>query len=516
MEEKGYIIDSTSFEFVQENVTIHDTKLETKPIGFFRDCLRRFRKNKASVAASIIIGILFLFAIFAPLATSYGKKPVANEGYYSKMLPKTKHFQWLGWDGTKTETIYGGAIDMIEGLSIENNNRNPIKKIKKTYYIDGVKYYDAKIDSYLKVGYIYIDLSAEEYVALQKYQNETGIQVMYPITANYKTNFNALDSANLWYKLKDDSELSTGEAEFDEDGNYIPNYLVSKRINNDKYDSLRIEDDTPIYDSEGNRVYYQYGVKNQTGYHVRLCYYDYYTYKYGHEPFFWFGTDQFSNDIFTCLGLGARLSFILAFAVSIINLVIGFIYGAIEGYYGGVVDLAMERISDILSAVPFIVVATLFQLHFADKVGPLPSLLFAFVTTGWIGIASGVRTQFYRFKNQEYVLAARTLGAKDSRLIWRHIFPNAMGTIITSCVLIIPGVIFSESILSYLGIVSFKTSETLTSVGTMLSNGESFLSTFPHIIAFPAAFISLLEISFNLFGNGLRDAFNPSLRGSEE
>jgi oligopeptide transport system permease protein len=175
----------------------------------------------------------------------------------------------------------------------------------------------------------------------------------------------------------------------------------------------------------------------------------------------------------------------------------------------------LERISDILGSIPFIVVATLFQLHLASKVGAIPSLLFAFILTGWLGIAYRVRTQFYRFKNSEYVLAARTLGASDSRLIFRHILPNSLGTIITGTILIIPSVIFSESMLSYLGIVNLETSS-LTSIGTMLSSGQAYLSTYPHIIMFPAVFISLLMISFNLFGNGLRDAFNPSLRGADE
>ena len=175
---------------------------------------------------------------------------------------------------------------------------------------------------------------------------------------------------------------------------------------------------------------------------------------------------------------------------------------------------AMERVNDVLSGVPFMVVTTLFQLHLAKQVGPVWSLLFAFVLTGWIGMAARVRMQFYRFKGQEYILAARTLGARDSRLMFKHIFPNSLGTIITGTVLVIPGVIFSESSMTYLGIVNLESS-TMTSVGTMLANGRNYLSTDPYIILFPALFISLLEISFNLFGNGLRDAFNPSLRGAE-
>ena len=130
-------------------------------------------------------------------------------------------------------------------------------------------------------------------------------------------------------------------------------------------------------------------------------------------------------------------------------------------------------------------------------------------------MAGRTRMQFYRFKNQEYVLASRTLGAKDLRIMFKHIFPNALGTLITSCVLVIPGMIFSETSLSYLGIINLETGN-ITSVGTLLANGQNFLADYPYMVLTPALFISLLMLSFNLFGNGLRDAFNPSLRGSED
>ena len=212
---------------------------------------------------------------------------------------------------------------------------------------------------------------------------------------------------------------------------------------------------------------------------------------------------------------GIKLSLLVAISVSLLNFIIGAIYGAIQGYYGGTIDLVMDRIADILSGIPFIVVATLFQIHLAAKVGAVPSLLFAFVSTGWIGTAYRVRTQFYRFKNQEYVMAARTLGARDRRIIWKHIFPNSLGTIITASALVIPGVINSESMLSYLGIVKLGTAE-ITSLGTLLSDASSIWTNYPHLMLFPALVLSLLMICFNLFGNGLRDAFNPSLRGVEE
>lgn len=163
------------------------------------------------------------------------------------------------------------------------------------------------------------------------------------------------------------------------------------------------------------------------------------------------------------------------------------------------------------------IAATLMQLHLVStgKLSTFWGLIALFCITGWIGIAYRVRTQFYRFKHQEYVLAARTLGARDFRLMFKHIFPNAIGTIITSSVLIIPTTIISESILSYLGIANFQGRKG-TSLGTLLANGKKYLNTDPHIIMLPAIVISLLMISFNLFGNGLRDALNPSLRGADE
>ena len=141
-------------------------------------------------------------------------------------------------------------------------------------------------------------------------------------------------------------------------------------------------------------------------------------------------------------------------------------------------------------------------------------LLFVFFISGWTGIASTVRSQFYRYKGQEYVLAARTLGAKDSRIIFRHILPNSVGPLITQGVLYIPSVIFSEASLSYLGIINFNTGP-VASVGSLLSSGQSSMLTAPHVLIFPALVVAILMVAFNIFGNGLRDAFNPSLRGAE-
>lgn len=130
-------------------------------------------------------------------------------------------------------------------------------------------------------------------------------------------------------------------------------------------------------------------------------------------------------------------------------------------------------------------------------------------------MAALTRKQFYRFKGQEFVMAARTLGASDFRLMFKHIFPNAIGTIITSCALVIPSVIRSETTISYLGIVDLSAFAG-TTIGTLLSQGNSAVTSAPHTLLWPSIFLSLLMISFNLFGNGLRDAFNPTTRGEDD
>jgi len=161
------------------------------------------------------------------------------------------------------------------------------------------------------------------------------------------------------------------------------------------------------------------------------------------------------------------------------------------------------------------VTIVLFQLYVQAYVGAFVTVIFAFIFTGWIGMANSTRAQFYRYKGREYVLAARTLGAKDRRLMFKHIFPNAIGTLITGAVLVIPGFIFTESTLSFLNIINLEGAKS-TSLGTLLNHATGSMQYFPHSLFFTSIFIALLMISFNLLGNGLRDAFNPSLRGSED
>lgn len=226
------------------------------------------------------------------------------------------------------------------------------------------------------------------------------------------------------------------------------------------------------------------------------------------EDNFWFGTDYLGRDLWTRLWRGTRISLTIALLSVVVNLFIGVIYGAIAGYYGGKIDMYMMRVTEILRAFPQIVVLTLFIMYFGTG---MFSIVMSLVIKGWIETARMVRAQFYRFKGSEYVLAARTLGVRDSILIFRHILPNSIGPIITQTVIAVPSAIFAESFLAFIGL-GLQAPE--PSIGVLLSHGQKVLLQYPHQTLFPGLIISLLMISFNLLGNGLRDAFDPTLRGS--
>lgn len=525
------VIAKEKFQFAQRDGAIHDTKLETKPIGYFKDAMSRFKKNKSSVVAAFIILFLVIYSIVVPIAFANNYNTSLGDNLfleYGKLLPKADAFSWAGWDGCKNVELGANDYNIRRAIGVETG-LSPIVTAEKFTTVDetnGKTYtkYRVKLDTYYDLGMYIIVVNKENYKAIMSWQDEHQIQVIFP-AVDYKaqdsTNAQRLTerTANIWYKCND-----KGVPTLDQEGNFQNIYKISN--GSDNYSSLRLESDPGTWayaaitgaadmDENGNIIYDADGFpEGGVAYKLRVCKYTYFQYIYGIEPSFVFGTNSVGQDIFYRLAQGAQFSFMLAVSVSAINLTIGAIYGAIEGYFGGAADMLMERIRDVLGGIPFTVLTTLFQLHFADKVGVVGALLFAFVATGWLGMAGTVRMQFYRFKNQEYILSARTLGAKDSRIMFKHILPNALGTIVTSCVLVIPGVIFSESSLTYLGIINLESSR-WTSVGTMLALGRDYLSNYPHIILFPALFISMLEISFNLFGNGLRDAFNPSLRGSE-
>ena len=554
-------IPADKFKFAQRSDLSHDKKFDTKPVSYFQGAFRRFCKNKGAIVGAIVIVCLVLFALIAPIFTPY--TPEDFDMTYAYVTPKSNLFANSNinfWDGCKTKNT--NKVGYLKDLALaQETGREIIKNGEYTVSEDGSTYI-YRYDTYFGAGFgKYKEVSPAEFAAIQEYQNRTGRQVLYPVVkrADRPTKEKNKYDANIYY-VTENRDASTIRPKLDEEGNIIPNYWTYERgeeeaLNVPEYNSLRIEGEDGVIetvvvtDEAGNVVrdkngkpvkedkvyYYSYGQEMLSGMiEVRVEYYEYYTYLHTEvekdgisEPLFLFGTTETGKDIFGCLAYGARFSFIFASVVAIVNFVVGVIWGSISGYFGGVLDLAMERFCEILGSVPSMIIITLLKYHvgifilehglyqLVDVQSAL-ILFISFFATGWIGMAGRTRMQFYRFKNQEYVLAARTLGASDARIMFKHIFPNGLGTIVTSVALVIPSMIYSETSLSYLGIVNLEAGK-LTSVGTLINAGQKAIQASVGFVAlFPCAFLVLLMLSFNLFGNGLRDAFNPSLRGSEE
>lgn len=241
-----------------------------------------------------------------------------------------------------------------------------------------------------------------------------------------------------------------------------------------------------------------------------------------------FGTDDQGRDIMVRVMVGTRVSIIVGVCAAILVLIIGAIYGSVSGYCGGAVDSVMQRIVEIIYSIPEMLIILLLSAtlkpaleqfqnsgdgvmqNLVTLLGPnLISMFIAFGLLYWVTMSRIIRGQILQLKQQEYVTAARALGAKGGRIISRHLLPNCVGQIVTTTFLQIPSAIFLESFLSFVGV---GVSAPLTSLGSMCSEALSGLTSYPYRLFIPAAILSVLILTLNLFGDGLRDALDPRLK----
>ena len=219
-----------------------------------------------------------------------------------------------------------------------------------------------------------------------------------------------------------------------------------------------------------------------------------------------FGTDSLGRDIFTRCWEGARVSLSIAFVVAILNGTIGILYGGIAGYFGGLADNLMMRFCELIASIPQMLWVVLLILIMDPGVLPI---IVAIAVTGWIGMARLFRGQVFQLKETEFVMASRTMGAGSLWVIIKHLLPNAMSPIIISMANAIPGAIFSEAFLSYIGL---GIPLPMASWGALASDGADVLLTYPYQLLFPALLICITMLCFNLMGDGLRDALDPRMR----
>lgn len=220
----------------------------------------------------------------------------------------------------------------------------------------------------------------------------------------------------------------------------------------------------------------------------------------------WFGTDKFGRDMFIRILYGARISLTVGYSASILNILIGILYGGISGYFGGKIDNIMMRIVDILYSIPMTIYVILFMVVFGAG---LKSIIIALAVAFWLTMARIVRGEIMSLKQQEFVLAAKTLGASSFRIILKHLIPNCMGPIIVTLTLSVPDAIFTESFLSFIGL---GVSAPMASWGTLASDALDGFQLYPLQLFFPSLAICLTMLAFNLLGDGLRDSLDPKMK----
>jgi oligopeptide transport system permease protein len=221
---------------------------------------------------------------------------------------------------------------------------------------------------------------------------------------------------------------------------------------------------------------------------------------------FWFGSDELGRDMFTRIWWGARISLFIGITAATIDVIIGVLWGSVAAYWGGKIEELMMRICDVLYTIPYLLVVILLTVI---RGSGIVTILIAMSLTGWINMARIVRGQILQLKQNDYIAAARSIGASPARILFRHLIPNAIGPIVAAMTLTVPTAIFTEAFLSFLGL---GVQAPAASWGVMVNDGLSAMRYYPWRLFFPAGMITLTMLSFNLLGNALRDALDPRLR----
>jgi len=445
---------------------------------FFKDGVKRLLKNKVATVSFFIIVVLTLTCIFLPMFWPYGYDEMLGMGKYGTMDPSFGNLAPLEFGSTEREKMLGQAS--FHEIYIEAPVSSADESVTNKAIVGAAKDQAEKILAEYQNG----EKTEAAFKALEKYSTADST------TAFLKVSFSTAEktSPKAYRGLEEISDWLWETATFG--------------------GAERVEGDATVVESaDGYRVLFFKGYSGTT------------------ESVFphLFGTDSHGRDYLIRVVYGMRVSLAVGFFASIIVLIIGMLVGSISGYCGGTVDLIIMRIVDIIYSLPDMLMVILLASVLKQVLGNslegtvledigsnIISLFIVFGLLYWVSMARLIRGQILSLREQEYVLSAQASGAKSGWIIRKHLVPNCISVIIISTALQIPSAIFTESYLSFLGL---GVNAPMPSLGSLASDALNGLNTYPTQLIIPALVISLIVLSLNLFGDGLRDAFDPKLNG---
>ena len=423
-------------------------KIERPSLTFFQDGWRRLRSNWVAMVSMVVILLITVGAIVIPWFWPYTYK---EQDLNLANVPAVMETYPLGNGKNVYVTPQYTLIVMDEKGNLEGLAESGRKDMigKKNYYtVD---------DLSLCVDYSRYSAATTEYRTLEKKAEAAGTDVVETADADYLVNYYA-------------------------------------KIGETAPEQISLEEAYNILENKMDRVVVTAGENELTD-----------TVKLRNRTYL-LGTDGLGRDLFIRIVYGARISLTVGFFAAFINFVVGVFYGAIAGYMGGKVDNIMMRVIDVLDSIPM----TLYVILIMVVVGPgLVSIILALGLTFWVKMARIVRGQVLTLKQQEFVKAAIVTGADTKRIILKHLIPNMMGPIMVNIAMQIPSAIFNEAFLSFVGL---GISAPMASWGTLCNDALAGIYVYPYQMVFPAIAISVTILTFNLFSDGLRDAFDPKQR----